>query len=46
MKLHWQILISIGLAFITGLLLPKDSQLLGVQLYNLLGFFGSVFCRA
>ncbi|HRH77788.1 MAG TPA: dicarboxylate/amino acid:cation symporter [Cellvibrionaceae bacterium] len=45
MKLHWQILISIGLAFITGLLLPKDSQLLGVQLYNLLGFFGSVFLQ-
>lgn len=45
MKLHWQILISIGLAFITGLLVPKDSQLLGVQLYSLLGFLGSVFLQ-
>ncbi|HMW47605.1 MAG TPA: dicarboxylate/amino acid:cation symporter [Cellvibrionaceae bacterium] len=45
MKLHWQILIAIGLAFITGLLLPKDSQVLGVSLYSLLGFFGAAFLQ-
>ncbi len=45
MKLHWQILIAIGVAFITGLLIPKETQVLGVQLYSLCGFVGNLFLQ-
>jgi proton glutamate symport protein len=46
MKLHWQILIAIVLAFALGLLLDKNSQLLGLPIYPLLGFLGSLFLQA
>lgn len=45
MKLHWQILIAIGLAFCTGLLVPKDTAVFGLSLYNLFGFFGAAFLQ-
>lgn len=46
MKLHWQILIAIGLAFLTGLILPKDTHLLGIDIYALCGFLGTAFLQA
>lgn len=42
-KLHWQILIAIGLAVICGLLTGKTTSLAGITFYSIYDFFGTLF---
>lgn len=44
--LHWQILFSLFLAVITGLLLDQGSSLFGVTLISVLTFIGTLFLNA
>ena len=46
LKLHWQILIALGLAVIAGSLTGKDAGLFGVTFYSIYEFFGSLFLNA
>lgn len=46
MKLHWQILIAIGLAILLGLAGSPDSSILGVHLVDVYGFVGTLFLNA
>jgi proton glutamate symport protein len=46
LKLHWQILIALGLAVISGLLTGTDASLFGVTFYDGYNFFGSLFLNA
>ncbi len=46
LKLHWQILIALGLAILAGSLTDRDSALLGVVFYDVYSFFGSLFLNA
>lgn len=45
-KLHWQILIALGLAVIAGLITGKDAGLFGVSFYSIYEFFGTLFLNA
>lgn len=44
--LHWQILGAIALAVAVGALLPKETVVLGVSLYEAFDFVGTLFLRA
>lgn len=46
LALHWQILIALCLAVLTGLVFNAHSQLAGVPLMPVLVFFGSLFLNA
>ncbi len=46
LALHWQILIALCLAVLTGLVFNAHSQLAGVSLMPVLDFFGSLFLNA
>ena len=45
LKLHWQILIALGLAVVVGLVFERDTKILGVSLYESCAFVGSLFLR-
>ena len=44
--LHWQIVIALGLAVVVGLPTTPQTEILGVRLYDVLGFFGQMFMNA
>ncbi len=44
-SLHWQILLALGLAVVTGRLLPQDAQVLGVHPADIYEFVGMLFLR-
>ena len=46
LKLHWQIVIAIGLAIIVGIIFDKQSGIAGVSLYGVMSFFGAMFLNA
>ncbi len=46
LKLHWQILISLGLAVPFGLLAGQDAGLFGVTFYQVFDFLGTLFLNA
>jgi len=46
LKLHWQILIALALAVITGLLTGAEAGLFGVTFYSLFDFVGKLFLNA
>ncbi len=46
LALHWQILIALGLAVLTGIFLDQDFSLLGVPFLSVLIFFGTLFLNA
>ena len=46
LKLHWQILIALGLAVIAGLLTGTQAGLFGVAFYDVYNFIGSLFLNA
>ena len=46
LKLHWQIIIALVLATLVGLSFSTDSSLLGVRLYTVLDFIGTLFLNA
>ena len=46
LKLHWQILIALGLAFLVGAALDDQTRLLGVHFYGLFEFVGTIFLNA
>ena len=43
---HWQILIALALAVVVGLPTTPETEILGVRLYDVLGFFGQMFMNA
>ena len=43
LELHWQILIAISLAIIAGLVFNENTALLGVTLYSVCDFIGTMF---
>ncbi len=43
MQLHWQILLAIALAILVGALIDTNTELLGVTLYSVFDFLGSLF---
>ena len=45
LALHWQILIAIACALAIGLPLSEDAHLLGISLYGIFDFVGSLFLR-
>ena len=46
LKLHWQILIALGLAVIAGLATGKDAGFFGISFYSIYEFFGTLFLNA
>lgn len=46
LKLHWQILIALGLAIIVGLLVGEEGALFGVRFYDVFDFIGQLFLNA
>ena len=46
MKLHWQILIALGLAVVAGLLAGKEASIFGVLFYDIFNFVGTLFLNA
>ncbi|MGB5834463.1 MAG: dicarboxylate/amino acid:cation symporter [Thiohalocapsa sp.] len=46
LKLHWQILIALGLAVIVGWLVGTDSAIFGVHFVAIFDFFGQMFLNA
>lgn len=46
LALHWQILIALGLAVLTGLVFDESFTLLGVPLLVVLSFIGTLFLNA
>ncbi|MEM8843707.1 MAG: dicarboxylate/amino acid:cation symporter [Pseudomonadota bacterium] len=46
LKLHWQILISLGLAVVAGMATPSIEHNLGVHLIPFYQFFGTLFLNA
>ncbi|MBK1644557.1 hypothetical protein CKO25_07805 [Thiocapsa imhoffii] len=45
-KLHWQILIALGLAILIGLLIDPDTALFGVTFHSIFAFLGELFLNA
>lgn len=45
LALHWQILIAIACALVIGLPLSEDAQFIGISLYGVFDFVGSLFLR-
>jgi Na+/H+-dicarboxylate symporter len=46
LKLHWQILLALGLAVLVGLALDRDASILGVTFYSIFDFVGKLFLNA
>jgi Na+/H+-dicarboxylate symporter len=46
LKLHWQILIALGLAIVVGLITGTESGLFGVTFYSIFDFVGKLFLNA
>ena len=46
LKLHWQILIALGLAVLVGLALDRETGILGVTFYSIFDFVGKLFLNA
>jgi Na+/H+-dicarboxylate symporter len=46
LKLHWQILIALGLAVLVGLGLDRETGILGVTFYSIFDFVGKLFLNA
>ncbi len=46
LKLHWQILIALGLAVISGMLTGKEAGIFGVLFYDIFNFIGTLFLNA
>lgn len=46
MKLHWQILIALGLAVLVGMLAGMENSIFGVRFYDMLNFVGTLFLNA
>jgi Na+/H+-dicarboxylate symporter len=46
LKLHWQILIALGLAVIAGMLSGTEAGLFGIQFYDMYAFIGTLFLNA
>ncbi len=46
MKLHWQILIALGLAVVAGMLAGKEASIFGVLFYDIFNFVGTLFLNA
>ncbi|MEJ2140781.1 MAG: dicarboxylate/amino acid:cation symporter [Gammaproteobacteria bacterium] len=46
LKLHWQILIALLLAVIVGSMVSKETSLLGVNLFSVFSFLGTLFINA
>ncbi len=46
LKLHWQILIAIGLAALAGVVTSPDTSLLGVPVLSIYDFMGTMFLNA
>ncbi|MCK4833248.1 MAG: cation:dicarboxylase symporter family transporter, partial [Gammaproteobacteria bacterium] len=44
--LHWQILIALGLAVVTGLVLDESSTIFGISFFSIFVFFGTLFLNA
>ena len=46
LKLHWQILIALGLAVLVGLTLDRETGIFGVTFYSIFDFVGKLFLNA
>ncbi len=46
MKLHWQILIGLGLAVIAGILTGEEATIFGITFYSIYDFIGTLFLNA
>jgi len=46
LKLHWQLLIALGLAVIAGMLSGTEAGLLGIRFYDMYAFIGTLFLNA
>jgi proton glutamate symport protein len=46
LKLHWQILIALGLAVVVGLIVGREAGLFGVSFYAIFDFVGQLFLNA
>jgi len=46
LKLHWQILIALGLAILVGLAVGREAGLFGVTFYAIFDFVGKLFLNA
>ncbi len=46
LKLHWQILIGLGLAVIAGILTGEEATIFGVTFYSIYDFIGTLFLNA
>jgi Na+/H+-dicarboxylate symporter len=46
LKLHWQILIALGLAVLAGMLAGKHASIFGVLFYDIFNFIGTLFLNA
>lgn len=46
LKLHWQILIALGLAVLAGLWTGPDASIFGVTFYSMYDFIGALFLNA
>lgn len=46
LKLHWQILIALGLAVLAGSLSGTEATIFGVSIYEIYSFIGSLFLNA
>ncbi len=46
LKLHWQILIALGLAVIAGMLSGTEAGLFGIRFYDMYAFIGTLFLNA
>ena len=46
LKLHWQIIIALGVAVVAGLLTGTEAGLFGVTFYSVYDFFGTLFLNA
>jgi len=45
-KLHWQILIALGLAVLAGILTGKEAAIFGISFYAIYAFIGTLFLNA
>ncbi|MGC1482035.1 MAG: dicarboxylate/amino acid:cation symporter [Chthoniobacterales bacterium] len=45
LKLHWQILIAMGLAFVVGISLPEDGVVAGVNVTAICAYVGRLFLK-
>lgn len=46
LKLHWQIIIALAVAVITGLITGKEATIFGVTFYSIFEFVGELFLNA